>query len=357
MNKIKQFAHLLFLWMVLVLAGVNACQANPILEATPLITNTYAFQPLPATWTPTHTQVTSSTTPSQTSAPSLTYTPSKTMFPSLTLLPTLVSAEAKLKLDFMIHKNGGCKLPCWWGIVPGETRLSETINQLYVFLPNGQESINERTYTRKDNSGNEFTVTLSSVDLDSRVEAFAGFEMRSVDDIIQLIYADESVSGLYSLPALMSTYGKPAEVYIETLGFSPTADPGPFNILLFYPEKGILAFYTGDAILKESDSRFCQNRITPSLALWNTHDNHFVFSEQSIRDGYSEYEDRLGLQPIGQVSNLTVDLFYQAFKDPASKVCIITPNDIWTKNMPSHLYNTATPTLVDPFIETAIPTP
>jgi hypothetical protein len=159
------------------------------------------------------------------------------------------------------------------------------------------------------------------------------------------------------MSALMSSYGKPTEVYIETLGFSPTAAPGPFNILLFYPEKGLLAFFKGDAILRESDSRLCQNRISPIIVLWNTHDNLFVFSEQAVMEGYSEYKDRLGLQPIEQVSNLTVDSFYQAFKDPNNKVCIITPNDIWIKSIPLQRYNTATPTLIDPLIETAIPTP
>ncbi len=38
--------------------------------------------------------------------------------PSVTTLPT---GEAQKMVQELLENNAGCRLPCWWGIVPGKT--------------------------------------------------------------------------------------------------------------------------------------------------------------------------------------------------------------------------------------------
>src|SRR3972149_10258120 len=57
----------------------------------------------------------SSKTASITPEPTITLSPT----PSLTALPTLDAVEAEKMLQSMLYQNGGCELPCWWGITPG----------------------------------------------------------------------------------------------------------------------------------------------------------------------------------------------------------------------------------------------
>jgi hypothetical protein len=38
---------------------------------------------------------------------------------------TLDSEEAQKLVQKLLENNGGCKLPCWWGITPGKTTWAE----------------------------------------------------------------------------------------------------------------------------------------------------------------------------------------------------------------------------------------
>lgn len=57
-------------------------------------------------------------------------TPSKTTEP--TASPTLTAEETLRFIEQMQRINGGCRLPCWWGITPGITTLDEARQ---VFTP------------------------------------------------------------------------------------------------------------------------------------------------------------------------------------------------------------------------------
>ncbi len=57
----------------------------------------------------------------ETQTPIVTPLPTRTSTPSPTLSPSEVQAYI---LD-LLQKNAGCRLPCWWGIVPGQTAWQE----------------------------------------------------------------------------------------------------------------------------------------------------------------------------------------------------------------------------------------
>jgi hypothetical protein len=83
---------------------------------------------------------TPSTTPTSRPAPSrtMTLTPKPTATTTWTPLPTLAYAEARAMVRDLLENNGGCKLPCWWGIVPGETDWSSAKQCLSQFTTVGE---------------------------------------------------------------------------------------------------------------------------------------------------------------------------------------------------------------------------
>ncbi|MFT3893686.1 MAG: hypothetical protein QM730_18815 [Anaerolineales bacterium] len=58
--------------------------------------------------------------------PTLTPTPHPTLSATQTIVPTLSTDEALQQIKELYKDNGGCDLPCWWGIVPGETTWEQT---------------------------------------------------------------------------------------------------------------------------------------------------------------------------------------------------------------------------------------
>ena len=112
---------------VLLLLGCLPCQVtedepsvepSPFSSVKPTATQRPTAIPSPAaTLLPT-------LTPRPTWTPSPTWTPIPTRTPTATPLPfpTLESAEMQSFIAEMLSTNGGCELPCWWGITPGETR-------------------------------------------------------------------------------------------------------------------------------------------------------------------------------------------------------------------------------------------
>jgi hypothetical protein len=73
-------------------------------------------------------------TPSATTIPpsaTLTFTPPPpTLTSTITPMPTYSPDEAELILAEMMQTNGNCSVPCFWGIIPGQTPIDEAVGFL-----------------------------------------------------------------------------------------------------------------------------------------------------------------------------------------------------------------------------------
>lgn len=119
--------------LFLVLIGfLAACHSStsvtptvvPVATTIPDPTSIVTIQP---TNTPTH-QIQFTSTPHGTPLPTPAFT-----WTSLPILPTLSTSGADLLISDLLINNGGCKLPCWWGIMPGETPWNEAYQTLSTF--------------------------------------------------------------------------------------------------------------------------------------------------------------------------------------------------------------------------------
>jgi hypothetical protein len=260
------------------------------------------------------------------STTSLTYTLSATLplsstVPTRTMtpLPTLSPEDALVYVSEMIQTNGGCELPCWWGIVPGESRWIDTKRFFEPFALEIDEN----------NSG--FGEHLVVYPHPTFGRAFTTFYVE--DGIIYLLNTLEYISIYDSL----EIFGIPEEVWVFSTG--NIQGSAELDLELFYPSHGILIDY-GSTISPgySSDNilHFCSKDFNdqPGFGL----SRHFLWSPGyfSTFDYFTQYLPRL--EPpsryarISEVSSLNEDSFFELFStDPDA--CFDTANDIWTKKL------------------------
>ncbi len=86
-------------------------------------------QPTPVPSPTTTPRPTANPRPPRTPSPTPTQTPTATPLP----FPTLEPEEMQAFIAEMLAANGGCELPCWWGITPGVTPWEDVQQQFLSY--------------------------------------------------------------------------------------------------------------------------------------------------------------------------------------------------------------------------------
>lgn len=240
----------------------------------------------------------------QTLTPDLTDTSQPTSTLTWTPRPTLPPDQAHAFALKMIRTNGSCSFPCWLGIVPGQTRTVEALNFLAPFA---DQIIPGGPYTFVD------VYLVLSEPLGGGKKFGAGFS--DENGIITVIQTHMPIS----LADLLSTYGPPSEILIRAMGWSIMGSEGTFILVLIYPKKGIMAVYDGHVArgktLYISPDLFFTPQMT-GLLLWSP-GREMPFAEGGERLGViADPPFEKDFLPLANVSNLTLQSFYQRYKDP-----------------------------------------
>jgi hypothetical protein len=216
----------------------------------------------------------------------------------------------------LFDTNGGCQLPCYWGIMPGETSWDYTLQFLSsignVVGPGGKGKVASYGLVLNDIGG----------DLG---------EMKPVfwvkDGIVVSItiyshwirpYFDNSITGI------LNEFGIPEDILLR-----PTTDtPGNpyYELALWYPSKGIVVKMGGDADNNGNYLSICPLDIlsSPVLHTWNPKEKiafyHF---------GMELLDDDLGwltkdYKPLSELSvdKLTNTDFYELYKSTDAETCV-----------------------------------
>jgi hypothetical protein len=258
--------------------------------------------------------------PSSTPLPSL--TPTQTPAVTWTPLPTLPVEEAQALIQDLLENNAGCRLPCWWGIVPGETSWQEAHQFLAPFATKfeqgGSGQIVEGGITYQTTN---YTVAYEIVG--EPRGGGAGFGVKN--GIVDLIYVGpNSTIRSYQLHQLLTNYGKPNDIFVETFSNLPDGYL-PFRLALFYSEQRILAEFEYEAQRADDMLKGCPQPIGPQLSLWGANK---VLTEEDIQRQISgpDTDPPLSLE---EVTDMSIETFYQTFKNPAYEACIETPVELW----------------------------
>lgn len=338
-QKVSQWFSLLF--FVIVVAG-----CSPSIEsiATPsLVIPTLSL---------------SNASPTATLTPTLTpiATTTSTPLSTLTAIPTLSVEDARKRLLELLATNGGCELPCLWGITPGKSDNQEARN---ILLPLSSiappETIYFETTPLRDVLGGTITPLYVDGDLslnvrigylygDDGIVSSIGF--RALEEKVVKDPRDPSgkswisktpIYGLptfvkrveyYSLFHLLTEQGVPTSVMIASSGLSINRDRSISTYLaVFYPDQGIWAQYTtlvnenevGSSIISCPVNAHIEMNLYPP----GNPDSFYVLLEQTdwgiTKNSY---------KPLEEATSMSIKEFYEIFRNSPDR-CIETPVNIW----------------------------
>lgn len=247
-----------------------------------------------------------------------------------TYAPTLDPDAAYKQLE-SIFKGRNCDFPCWWGIEPGFTSISDAeakLNDYYRI---------ESSDVIKDGLLLLFDVSILRQENISDVNAIRVHEevLRPVTDGYDWVYDEQIYTDLldiYSLKSILNTYGKPSDIFatVEIYNTEPNA-PDFMMIWLLYPEKGFIAKYTANAELNNEIVTGCPTKSFFTFWLFppNTNENYKQLKQLDPDLGYIVPTLSERTKPISEAFGISADEFYKTFTKSNDK-CLETPYNIWS---------------------------
>jgi hypothetical protein len=281
-------------------------------------------KPLPTeivTRVPIFSSPTSSINPSQTPLPTaiLTNTPVATWTP----LPTLELNQARQKINGLNLNNGGCQLPCWWGIVPSKTTWPEAIHFLAPFSEIKQGESGSFLEDGKKHFATNFSIYY---DIASKTESWR--LLLSVQDevVTDIEVLPPDTEHNFKLNQLLVAFGMPNQIYVSAQPDAQTNKLLPARIILDYSDVGIWASYEFPLTKVGQTLKICPQPIGARLDLWNPK------VKNSRRISIEEFVNRItGFEPrkLEDISKMTIESFYETFQNPNTTICLETQVNLW----------------------------
>jgi hypothetical protein len=331
-----RYASFTICFICLLLAGCTADAGLELGQTTPTTTIPQVTEPPPTgamavtdtlSATPTTLQ-TSTATPRLSPTPRPTHTP---LPPTVTPLPTIPPADVPEFVWNLFETNGGCQLPCWWGIVPGQTTWADAWNFLSTFAEEStvggagqQRAVHDIVIPKPDGAR-----------LDGQPSEFWQAYIVSSNSgnvlMIQVGFGAER----YPLPEVLATFGEPDEVWIGTTGIY--VPHHPFYVIVSYPSRGIMVQYVDTASLENDLLIGCPQYIgeepfMPELWL-SSPEGENTFSEIATTLRFAG-EVVQQFRPLEEATGMDVKTFYEIFRDPDNTECLATPLDLWPDYWP-----------------------
>lgn len=328
-HKILSSANIIIITAFFALIGCTTTTPMPTVvgEAITLVHTSTATLVLP-TQTSLPVTLTPSIIPTLTPAPSSTPTSTSTMQPTATEIPNAIPTppgeNATEQVLWLLETNNGCQLPCWWGIIPGETEWEVAEQFFNTFVSNIPAASNPQliNYSPQIPLPTEvFEIAYTSPIYSVR------------DSIVDEILTDVSIGDStpsayltsYLLSTFLTTYGQPEEIWLSTYRASFEEGDLPFFVILIYPNQGIIALYDDNGKRLENVVQGCPQRNPVSiLKLWSPHSS--LTFEQIIEGSSALRKDYL---PLKQATEMSVTTFYETFKNPDNTTCLHTPANLW----------------------------
>lgn len=288
-------------------------------EATSMDISLSSAPSLKSVSSPTKTKRPSSTPTANppTETPTMTANPD----PTWTALPTLARSKAREFVVDLMETNAGCSLPCWWGIVPGETNWQSAYHFFQAFATEIKNEFGESFF----DTGDSFTHS----------EYYIHYEIPGIKrgGVTRLSIRDGIVTGIQTGPfttignlqlnRVLSVYGKPDEVYMSS---SPDTGPVtiPFRLFLHYANERVAILYEFEKSFEGEKVRACPEASAPWIRIG--FDGGY-WTEETIKEAILGPLSRQKLLSIDEATNYDIINFTKTFLDQNS--CFESPSSLW----------------------------
>jgi hypothetical protein len=263
--------------------------------------------------------------------------------PTLTPSPRLPQTAAHERIKALFETNGSCRFPCWWGIVPGQTRWQDAHALLSPLLEGYTESwisddfVTDGYYS---DSPGEFSIYEPANDTPQ------------VGNLLIEGVRTEYLSKL-KLSSILQAYGRPEEIYIRSprYEFNNFSCLGEFELFLYYPAQQFAVRYRYPSYPVDQPVEVC-DLDQPALSefyLWEP-SHHPSFEQASDEAGW--FAGPATTRAIEDATEWSIEAFYTAFESQrGSAACFHAPAFDWSNprlqpivNHPSEPCATSTPT-------------
>jgi hypothetical protein len=293
----------------------------------------------------------------KTDMPSTTISPE----PTSTRFPYISSTTGKQVLSDFIKNNGGCKLPCLWGITPGISTKSD-VQKLKDFFKSGASDIVDENDSVEVNSSfvmNPPKSILKVTFWENRLYIsytlkfiFSGESItkqivltsisykvisESPENVTVKVFGDPfytEMTSFFSIERILNIYGLPEEIlvhaYPDDINHPSPPARYPFNFLLYYPDQNSIFVYTALRENEERNYSGCPENSQVLITVWDPSDQYSIdeaVTEIDDADGFSPAWMKYFL-PVQEATDMDVASFYEIFKNGTAS-CVTTPQDKW----------------------------
>ncbi len=260
---------------------------------------------------------------------------------TLTPAPRLPQTAAHERIMSLFETNGGCRLPCWWGIVPGQTTWQDAHALLSPLLEGYTASwISDKFFTNgyySDFPG-EFSIDEPANDTPR------------VGNLLIEGVRTEYLSNL-KLSSILQAYGRPEEIYIRSPRYElgNVSCLGEFELFLYYPAQQFAVRYRYPSYRVDQPVEVC-GLDQPALSefyLWEP-SYHPSFEQASNEAGW--FAGPATTRALEEATQWSIETFYTVFQSQqGSAACFHAPAFDWS--------NPRVRRIVDPSVPCATRTP
>jgi hypothetical protein len=291
MRCVQRANALYHLVIILLIVGCTSTKQTVMPTQTAIITPVLAFTQKTAT-----VRVTPTITPSLTVTSTATRTPTPVSTPFSTIAPR----EREQYVHRLNTLNEICALPCWGMIQPGKTRYED----IEPYLQSLTSDYGWEAYSINDVISNE--------------EIHVRFAIKN-HYIVEMYFP----GGSYDLSEFLLQVGIPEEIWIRQNYGTPYGIPfWHYEIILFYPSRGILEIFTGESdVPSVEQAKICplkeykDSPLEPEKGLFLWAPNYVnEFSEIEGNENWAQSSPEYFHQ-ISEVTDIGAEEFYQIYSD------------------------------------------
>ncbi|MCL4264533.1 MAG: hypothetical protein KJ069_15020 [Anaerolineae bacterium] len=242
------------------------------------------------------------------------------------ILPTLSPDEAKSLVLELTQGDQDCLLPCFWGIMPGETEWQNAEAFLSTFAYRVSYGAAEGTFSDAP-VGDSFIAWMSLFlpEMSSTPFSYA-FDVQ--DGIVTMVDAAILPVSNNTLSTILNEYGQPTEIWLLTAN-APMDDVLGFSLTLYYAQHHfILEYNNWDGEIIDGKVRGClSGEESLRLVTWSP-EEELTFAE-TVEGLHRPRRPIIYDLPLEEATGMSVDAFYETFKNSTEPICLETPTELW----------------------------